>query len=91
MSVIVGYSALAAIIAPPAQEMDELPSCGVMAVYTVAHHYQKDPSLAQVESLLGVRTGGDGGAGGLQGSGTWPAHAPSAPPCLDGVTSPGTR
>lgn len=61
MTVVVGYSALALIIALPSQEMEELPSCGLMAVYTVAHHYQKDPSFAQVESLLGAGTGSDGG------------------------------
>jgi len=54
---ITGYGMLVLSVASAAPEMEKLPSCGVMAVYTIAHHYQIDSSLQQVESLLSNGTG----------------------------------
>jgi hypothetical protein len=48
-------------ITVPGQGMQELPSCGVMAVYTVAHHYELNASLSRVESLLGTGIAKQGG------------------------------
>jgi ABC-type bacteriocin/lantibiotic exporter with double-glycine peptidase domain len=38
--------------ANPPPTMGEVPSCGVMAVYTIAHHHDKTTTLEHVKTLL---------------------------------------
>jgi len=48
----VASTACLTISAASSGEMNELPSCGVMAVYAVVHHHSGDASLSDVQSLL---------------------------------------